>query len=195
MDGGGYRGRWHSRHHARCDRVDQGSLHRFNRRSRQLGHRNCGTWRRAFHIFSCSGGTGYGNRAGYSFFVVRDTLTPPAFSGIALNGQSKVGTDSHALNQCPPSGVKRTLVAPSPMSANDLLGRKMSEREGRKFFFLLQAFLAALFLIVGVALAIEAASGGYGMGLVIVTVMANGPGLVFFILAALSAATAMHLRP
>jgi hypothetical protein len=48
-----------------------------------------------------------------------------------------------------------------------------------------------LFLIVGVALAIEAASGGYGIGLV----MANGPGLVFFILAALSAATAMHLRP
>lgn len=62
-------------------------------------------------------------------------------------------------------------------------------------FFLLQAILAALFLIVGVALAIEAASGGYGIGLVIVTVMANGPGSVFFILAALSAATAMHLRP
>jgi transcriptional regulator with XRE-family HTH domain len=55
--------------------------------------------------------------------------------------------------------------------------------------------LAALFLIVGVALAIEAASGGYGIGLVIVAVMADGPGLVFFILAALSAATAMHLRP
>ena len=72
---------------------------------------------------------------------------------------------------------------------------QMSEREGRKFFFLLQAILAALFLIVGVALAIEAASGGYGIGLVIVTVMANGPGFVFFILAALSAATAMHLRP
>ena len=51
----------------------------------------------------------------------------------------------------------------------------MSEREGRKFFFLLQAFLAALFLIVGVALAIEAASGGYGIGLVIVAVMAMGP--------------------
>ena len=64
-----------------------------------------------------------------------------------------------------------------------------------KFFFLLQAILAALFLIVGVALAIEAASGGYGIGLVIVAVMANGPGLVFFILAALSAATAMHMRP
>ena len=62
-------------------------------------------------------------------------------------------------------------------------------------FFLLQAFLAAWFLIVGVALAIEAASGGYGIGLVIVTVMANGPSSVFFILAALSAATAMHLRP
>ena len=55
----------------------------------------------------------------------------------------------------------------------------MSEREGRKFFFLLQAILAALFLIVGVALAIEAASGGYGIGLIIVAVMANGPGLVF----------------
>jgi hypothetical protein len=36
---------------------------------------------------------------------------------------------------------------------------------------------------------------GYGIGLVIFAVMANGPGLVFFILAALSAATAMHLRP
>jgi len=57
----------------------------------------------------------------------------------------------------------------------------MSEREGRKFFFLLQAILAALFLIVGVALAIEAASGGYGIGLVIIAVMANGPGLVFFV--------------
>ena len=53
---------------------------------------------------------------------------------------------------------------------------QMSEREGRKFFFLLQAILAALFLIVGVALAIEAASGGYGVGLVIVAVMADGPG-------------------
>jgi len=59
----------------------------------------------------------------------------------------------------------------------------------------LDGLLAALFLIVGVALAIEAASGGYGVGLVIVAVMADGPGLVFFILAALSAATAIHLRP
>ena len=66
----------------------------------------------------------------------------------------------------------------------------MSEREGRKFFFLLQAILAALFLIVGVALAVEAASGGYGMGPIIVAVMATGPDVVFFILAALAAATA-----
>jgi hypothetical protein len=71
----------------------------------------------------------------------------------------------------------------------------MSEREGRKLFFLLQAVLAALFLIIGVALAVEAASGGYGVGLVIVAVLADGPGLVFFILAALCAATAVHLRP
>ena len=65
----------------------------------------------------------------------------------------------------------------------------MSEREGRNIFFLLQAILAVLFLIVGVALAVESASGGYGIGLIIVAVMANGPGLVFFILAALAAAT------
>ena len=69
----------------------------------------------------------------------------------------------------------------------------MPEREGRKVFFLLQAMFAALFLIVGVALAIEAASGGYGIGLLVVSVMANY--VAFFVLAALFAATAMHLRP
>jgi cytochrome b subunit of formate dehydrogenase len=69
----------------------------------------------------------------------------------------------------------------------------MPEREGRKVFFLLQAMFAALFLIVGVALAIEAASGGYGIGLLVVSVMANE--VAFFVLAALFAATAMHLRP
>jgi hypothetical protein len=85
---------------------------------------------------------------------------------------------------------------PRPLADRVLSGgAQMSEREGREFFFLLQAFLAALFLIAGVALAIDAASGGYGIGLAIVTVLADGPGSVFFILAALSAATAMHLRP
>jgi uncharacterized membrane protein YhaH (DUF805 family) len=69
----------------------------------------------------------------------------------------------------------------------------MPEREGRKVFFLLQAMFAALFLIVGVALAIEAASGGYGIGLLVVSVMANE--VAFFVLAALFAAIAMHLRP
>jgi uncharacterized membrane protein YhaH (DUF805 family) len=69
----------------------------------------------------------------------------------------------------------------------------MPEREGRKVFFLLQAMFAALFLIVGVALAIEAASGGYGIGLLVVSVMANE--VAFFVLASLFAATAMHLRP
>jgi hypothetical protein len=87
-------------------------------------------------------------------------------------------------------------IMPRPSAGRILSGAaQMSEREGRKFFFLLQAFLAALFLILGIALAIEAASGGYGMGLVIVSVMATGPGVVFFILAAMAAATAMHLRP
>jgi hypothetical protein len=69
-----------------------------------------------------------------------------------------------------------------------------SEREGHKFFFLLHAILAALFLIIGVALAIEAASGGYGIALLVVGAMA-GNGMLFFIFAALFAATAMHLRP
>jgi hypothetical protein len=71
----------------------------------------------------------------------------------------------------------------------------MPEREGRKFFFLLHAILAALFLIGGVALAIEAASGGYGIGLFIVAALASGNGVLFFVFAALFAATAMHLRP
>jgi hypothetical protein len=52
---------------------------------------------------------------------------------------------------------------------------------------------AALFLIVGVALAIEAASGGYGIGLLVVSAMAHE--VAFFVLSALFAATAMHLRP
>ena len=101
----------------------------------------------------------------------------------------------------PTSGSRGSSSAPCP--PGDTLGScpllvasgaaQMSEREGRKFFFLLQAILAALFLIVGVALAIEAASGGYGIGLLVVSAMANEA--AFFILAALFAATAMHLRP
>ena len=71
----------------------------------------------------------------------------------------------------------------------------MSEREGRKFFFLLQAILAALFLIVGVALAMKLRPVGTASGWYCCGDRQNGPGLVFFILAALSAATAMHLRP
>ena len=53
--------------------------------------------------------------------------------------------------------------------------------------------LAVLFLISGVALSIEAAFGGYGIGLLFVAVMADG--VLFFVLAALFAATAWHLRP
>jgi cytochrome b subunit of formate dehydrogenase len=86
-------------------------------------------------------------------------------------------------------------IAPSCFEVNERSkrGHTMPEREGRKVFFLLQAMFAALFLIVGVAVAIEAASGGYGIGLLVVSAMANE--VAFFILAALFAATAMHLRP
>ena len=72
----------------------------------------------------------------------------------------------------------------------------MPERSARKFFFLIYAVLAAWFLFAGVALAIEAASGGYGIGLLIVSVMASGFGVgLFFMLALLFAATAIHFRP
>ena len=64
----------------------------------------------------------------------------------------------------------------------------MPEREGRKFFFCLQTMLAVLFLISGVALTIEAAFGGYAIGLLFVAAMADG--VLFFVLAALFAATA-----
>jgi hypothetical protein len=69
----------------------------------------------------------------------------------------------------------------------------MPERGGRKFFFWLHAILAALFLIGAVAFAIEAASGGYALGLLVVSAMADG--LPFIILAMVFGATAMHLRP
>jgi hypothetical protein len=49
----------------------------------------------------------------------------------------------------------------------------MPEREGRNFFFCLQTMLAVLFLISG-ALTIEAAFGGYAIGLLFVAVMADG---------------------
>jgi hypothetical protein len=50
---------------------------------------------------------------------------------------------------------------------------QMPEREGRNFFFCLQTMLAVLFLISG-ALTIEAAFGGYPIGLLFVAVMADG---------------------
>lgn len=69
----------------------------------------------------------------------------------------------------------------------------MLERGGRKFFFWLHVILAALFLIGAVALAIEAESGGYALGLLVVSAMADG--LPFVVLAIVFGATAMHLRP
>ena len=69
----------------------------------------------------------------------------------------------------------------------------MPERVGRKFFFWLHAILATLFLLGAVAFAIEAGSGGYALGLLVVAAMADG--LPFVILALVFGATAMHLRP
>ncbi len=72
----------------------------------------------------------------------------------------------------------------------------MPESSARKFFFLIYAMLAVFFLVSGAAIAIEAALGGYGIGLIIVSVMASGFGAgLFLMLALLFAATAIHFRP
>ena len=62
----------------------------------------------------------------------------------------------------------------------------------RGLLFCLHTALAVLFLIGGVALAIESWSGGWGLGLILALAMVNG--VVFVVLAMLFAATAIHLR-
>ena len=62
----------------------------------------------------------------------------------------------------------------------------------RELLFCLHTALAAVFLIGGVALAIESWFGGWGLGLVLALATFNGG--AFVILAMLFAATAMHLR-
>jgi hypothetical protein len=62
----------------------------------------------------------------------------------------------------------------------------------RDFLFCVHTALAALFLIGGVALAIESWFGGWGLGLILALVTVNGT--AFVILAMVFAATAMHLR-
>jgi hypothetical protein len=62
----------------------------------------------------------------------------------------------------------------------------------RDFLFCVHTALAALFLIGGVALAIESWFGGWGLGLILALVTVNGA--AFVILAMVFAATAMHLR-
>ena len=56
----------------------------------------------------------------------------------------------------------------------------------------LHTTLAALFLIGGVALAIESWFGGWGLGLILALATVNGG--AFVVLAMLFAATAIHLR-
>ena len=62
----------------------------------------------------------------------------------------------------------------------------------RDLLFCLHAALAALFLIGGVALAIESWFGGWGLGLILALATVNG--VAFVSLAMLFAATAIHLR-
>ena len=62
----------------------------------------------------------------------------------------------------------------------------------RDLLFCLHAALAALFLIGGVALAIESWFGGWGLGLILALATVNG--VAFVTLAMLFAATAIHLR-
>ena len=62
----------------------------------------------------------------------------------------------------------------------------------RELLFCLHTALAALFLVGGVALAIESWFGGWGVGLMLALAAVNW--VVFVILAMLFAATAIHLR-
>jgi hypothetical protein len=63
----------------------------------------------------------------------------------------------------------------------------------RELLFCLHTALAALFLIGGVALAIESWFGGWGLGLILALATVNG--VTFVVLAMVFGATAMHLRP
>jgi hypothetical protein len=69
----------------------------------------------------------------------------------------------------------------------------MPEHGGRRLLFGLHAILAVLFLISGVALAVESWFGGWGLGLILALMTVNG--VTFVLLAILFAATAMQLRP
>ena len=62
----------------------------------------------------------------------------------------------------------------------------------RELLFCLHMALAAVFLIGGVALAIESWFGGWGLGLMLALATVNW--VVFVVLAMLFAATAIHLR-
>ena len=63
----------------------------------------------------------------------------------------------------------------------------------RDLLFCLHPALAVVFLIGGVALAIESWFGGWGLGLILALVTVNGG--AFVILAIVFDVTAMHLRP
>ena len=62
----------------------------------------------------------------------------------------------------------------------------------RNLLFCLHTVLAALFLIGGVALAIEFWFGGWGLGLILA--LATVDGVAFVTLSVLFAATSIHLR-
>ena len=62
----------------------------------------------------------------------------------------------------------------------------------RALLFCIHATLAALFLVGGLALAIESWFGGYGLGLILAMATING--VAFVLLAMLFAATAIHLQ-
>jgi hypothetical protein len=61
----------------------------------------------------------------------------------------------------------------------------------RELLFCVHTALAAVFLVSGVALAIESWFGGWGLGLILALATVNG--VAFVILAMLFAVTAMHL--
>jgi len=90
-------------------------------------------------------------------------------------------------------GARQSLgLRAAPALRDDRARAGYGAAQMRDLLFCLHTALAALFLIGGVALAIESWFGGWGLGLILALATVNG--VAFVILAILFAATAIHLR-
>ena len=77
--------------HARRDHTTQGQIHLVDGRSRQRGHCDCGTWRRAASLAFGAGGAARRTWSGYIVLMAGSTSTPAAvFRSAPSNSQKWV---------------------------------------------------------------------------------------------------------